>query len=87
MDDERSVPVIMASELGQYAFCARSWWLDSVQGYPSSHKLEMVGGHFAHRAHGRVVARHLRLQRLAYALLLLAVLVATVGIYLLRRGL
>lgn len=87
MDDKRSGPFIMASELAQYAFCARSWWLDSVQGYPSSHKQEMLNGQSAHLAHGRIVGRHLRLQRVAYALLLLAVLMGMVGIYLLRRGL
>lgn len=88
MSDKHSVPVIRASELGQYAYCARSWWLEHVQGHPSAHAQEMANGQVAHEAHGRAVARYYRLQRLAYGLLLSAALVATMGLYLLiTRGL
>lgn len=83
MSDEHSMPVIRASELGQYVYCARSWWLEHVEGYPSAHVEEMADGQVAHQAHGRAVVRYYRLQRLAYALLLSAALVATVGLYLL----
>jgi hypothetical protein len=86
MTDEGSGPVITASEIGQHAFCARSWWLSRVKGYPSAHVREMASGRSAHRAHGRIVVRSHRLQRLAYALLFLAALVAALGIYLLTRG-
>jgi hypothetical protein len=81
------VPVLTASEISQHAFCARSWWLGRVEGYPSAHVREMASGRSAHRAHGRTVVRLHRLQRLGYALLLLAVLVAVLGSYLLARGL
>lgn len=86
MADEGSVPVITASEIGQHAFCARSWWLGRVQGYASAHVREMASGRSAHRAHGRTVVRSHRLQRLGYALLL-AALVTVLGSYLLARGL
>jgi hypothetical protein len=78
------MPVIRASEIGQHAFCARSWWLGRVKGYASTHVEEMAGGRAAHWMHGRTVARYLRLQRLGQILLFLAALVA--GIYLLMRG-
>lgn len=86
MSDERSVSVIRASELGQYVFCARSWWLEHVQGFPSSHAQEMVDGQVAHQAHGQTVVHYVRLQHLAYMLLLIAALVGAVGLYLLTRG-
>jgi hypothetical protein len=86
MSDERSTWVIRASELGQYAFCARSWWLEHVRGYPSDHVQEMEHGQFAHQVHGRIVVRYHRLQRLAYALLWIAALIGAVGLALLVRG-
>lgn len=87
MSDERSIPVIRASELNQYAFCARSWWLEHTQGYPSAHAQEMLDGQVAHQAHGQAVVHYDRLRHLAYMLLLIAALVGTVGLYLLTRGL
>jgi len=79
-------PVIRASEIGQHAFCARSWWLGRVKGYRSAHIREMADGTAAHRTHGRLVMRYSRLQRLAYALLILAGLVGAVWLYLSVRA-
>ena len=87
MSDKSSVPVISASEISQHAFCARSWWLGRVKGYPSAHVGEMISGRAAHHAHGRIVVRYHRLQRLAYGLLFLAALVGAIGIYFVARGL
>jgi len=86
MSDESPVPIVTASEVGQHAFCARSWWLRRVKGYPSAHVPEMAAGQAAHLAHGRIVVRYHRLQHLGYALLFAAVLVGALGIYLLPRG-
>jgi hypothetical protein len=86
MSEHRSAPVIAASELGQHAFCARSWWLGRVKGYPSAHWQEMAEGRAAHQEHGRVVVRYHLLQRLAVVLLVAAVLLAAVGIILVARG-
>jgi hypothetical protein len=41
----------------------------------------MSDGEHAHELHGRIVMRYHRLQRLAYALLLLAALLAALGLY------
>jgi len=85
MSERGSIPVISASELGQHAFCARSWWLERVKGYPSAHLQEMAYGQAAHQAHGDVVARYHRMQRLAYVMLALAVWMAALGIIFLAR--
>lgn len=79
--------VITASEVGQYAFCARGWWLGRVQGCPTTHVQEMVEGQFAHEVHARVVAHCERLLRLAQLLIILATLVGAWGLYLWVRGL
>jgi CRISPR/Cas system-associated exonuclease Cas4 (RecB family) len=68
----REDPIIRASELSQYAFCARAWWLGRVKGYRSSNLAAMQQGEAQHRAHGRSVERYQRLRRLAAVLLLLA---------------
>jgi hypothetical protein len=86
MSDRGSAPVIAASEFGQHAFCARSWWLGRVKGYPSAHWQEMAEGVAAHQAHGRVVVRYHLLQRLAVVLLVAAAVLASVGIILMARG-
>jgi CRISPR/Cas system-associated exonuclease Cas4 (RecB family) len=65
--------VIRASEIGQYAFCARAWWLGSVQGRPSSHQREMTAGEMVHRRHGREVRMTTQLTLLAYILLAMAI--------------
>jgi hypothetical protein len=66
--------VIRASEIGQYAFCARAWWLGRVRGYRSTNVAAMRQGTARHRCHGRTVAGYHLLQRLALALIALAVL-------------
>jgi hypothetical protein len=86
MMSEQQGPVIRASEIGQHAFCARSWWLARVKGYPSAHLREMALGERAHRAHGRRVLRYYSMQRLALLLLFLAISLAALGIYTLVRG-
>jgi 3-mercaptopyruvate sulfurtransferase SseA len=70
-------PVIRASELSQYEFCARAWWLGRVMGYRSANVAAMQRGVARHRAHGRSVEGYHRLRWLAVALLsLAAVLIA-----------
>ena len=75
MSDDR---VIRASEIGRYVYCAHAWWLGSVQGVPSTHQREMTAGKAAHLRHGRGVRTSLWLSRLAYGVLLLAVVVGVV---------
>lgn len=67
--------VIRASEVGQYVYCARAWWLGQIQDLESANVREMAEGEQAHAAHGSLVAGAHRMRRLAYLLLLLAALV------------
>ncbi|MGD8397889.1 MAG: hypothetical protein PVG11_03455 [Anaerolineae bacterium] len=64
--------VIRASEVGEYAFCARAWWLRRVKGWRSANVAAMERGRAGHQTHGRLVARYHVLRRLALFLLLLA---------------
>jgi CRISPR/Cas system-associated exonuclease Cas4 (RecB family) len=64
--------LIRASELSQYAYCARAWWLGRVMGYRSANVEAMQAGAARHRAHGRAVEGAYRRRRLALTLLVLA---------------
>ena len=69
---------ITASQIGQYAYCAHAWWMGNIEGLPSGHQREMTAGEATHQRHGRGVRRSLGLARLAYAALLLAVVIGVV---------
>ncbi|MBC8249220.1 MAG: hypothetical protein H8E90_06035 [Anaerolineales bacterium] len=66
--------VIRASELGEYAYCARAWWLGRVLGYRPANLERLAAGEAAHVRHGRKVISSRRLQRWAYVSLALALL-------------
>lgn len=73
--------IIRASELGEYVYCARAWWLRRVQGVASHNVAALRSGQQAHDRHGRAVAavqtqRRLALLLAALALLLLAAALA-----------
>jgi hypothetical protein len=61
--------VIRASEIGEYLYCHRAWWLRHVRGYTSANVRELAAGTAAHTTHGRVVWTGMAL-RVAAALLL-----------------
>jgi CRISPR/Cas system-associated exonuclease Cas4 (RecB family) len=66
--------VIRASELGEYVYCARAWWLRRVQGVASRNTAALSGGQQAHDRHGRAVAASQTQRRLALLLGALAAL-------------
>jgi hypothetical protein len=65
--------VIRASEIGQYKYCARAWWLGGVMDVPSSNTREMAQGETAHQQHGRAVWWSSALRVAAIVLALLAI--------------
>jgi len=78
--------VIRASEIGQYEYCARAWWLGQVLGYRSHNVEEMTAGAEEHVHHGRQVVSYHCWQRLAYFLLSLAAVVGLLLLWSLLRG-
>jgi hypothetical protein len=75
-------PIIRASELGQYAYCAKAWWLGSVEGVPSANVREMDAGASAHEQHGQAVQISVWLNRAGIACLVLGALVLTLFVIL-----
>lgn len=64
------LPVIRASEIGEYLYCARSWWLRRVEGLePEGHE-RREHGTLLHQRHGAAVAGSRWLLGLATLLLL-----------------
>lgn len=68
-DPER---VIRASEVGAHAYCARAWWLGSVEGVRPDDVRRLQAGWTVHEQHGRRVVLSAVLTRLFYVLLILA---------------
>lgn len=67
--------VVRASEIGEYVYCKRAWWL-RLQGYESANVREMAAGTTVHERHGRAVVASGCLQTAAYILLLAALVLA-----------
>lgn len=76
--------VIRASEIGQYDFCAKAWWLGSIEGVPPSNVRELQAGTTAHEQHGQQISRAGQLQRAAIGLLIIGVILF--AIFLISNG-
>jgi hypothetical protein len=50
-----NLPLIRASELAQYDFCRRAWWLGTVKGLPAASQASRRRGRRKHERHGRQV--------------------------------
>ena len=68
-----SYPWIRASEIGEYVYCRRSWWLRRVRAVASTNVTQMRAGTQHHQRHGRLVHGSVWLRRLAYVALFCAV--------------
>lgn len=68
--------LIRASEIGEYIYCHRAWWLGRVQGEASVNVREMEAGSGAHTRHGQGVAASGCLLRAAYLLFAVAAVMA-----------
>ena len=65
---------IRASELGEYLYCQRAWWLRRELGVASQNVRELQAGQQYHEAHGRLVWRARYGRQMAAAVLLLGIL-------------
>ncbi len=71
------MPVIRASEIGNYLYCRRAWWYRK-QGLPSENKAELAAGTDLHRRHGRKVLAASLMRGAAILLLLTALVLLTI---------
>jgi hypothetical protein len=73
------LPIIRASEVGEYVYCARAWWLRRVVGLePAGHERREYGTAL-HRRHGGAVAGSRTLMLLGIALALAALVLIVSG--------
>jgi CRISPR/Cas system-associated exonuclease Cas4 (RecB family) len=63
---------IRATEISEYVYCRRAWWLRRVAGYASQNVREMAAGTAYHRAHGSRTRWAGALRQVALLLLFLA---------------
>jgi hypothetical protein len=73
--------VIRASEIGEYVYCHRAWWLHQIQGHASANVREMAAGTARHARHGRLVSAAAALRGLALILLLAAVVAVLLSLF------
>jgi CRISPR/Cas system-associated exonuclease Cas4 (RecB family) len=73
MSRER-LPIIRASEVGEYVYCAHAWWLRRVAGREPAGRERRELGTVLHRRHGQAVAGSRMLVTLGVALVLVAAL-------------
>jgi len=75
--EPRNPHIIRASEIGSFLYCRRAWGYQR-EGKTSDNQTEMLTGASLHEQHGRTVLTAGLLHGLAYALLLLALVLGTV---------
>lgn len=75
---------ISAHEIGRYIYCARSWWLQRVQGYAPANLAALQLGSRRHQIHGRAVNAMRARTLLAYVLLGAAIILGLALLFSLR---
>ncbi|MCZ7570436.1 MAG: Dna2/Cas4 domain-containing protein [Ardenticatenaceae bacterium] len=74
--------LIRASEVGEYVYCHRAWWLRHVQGVESANQAALAAGRQAHGRHARRVQTSALAARVALALIALAGLLLALAVLL-----
>ena len=64
---------IRASEISDYVYCRRSWWLRRMAGVRPENVRQLASGIQYHQQHGDGVLRAIWARRVAYALLFLVI--------------
>jgi len=72
---------IRASEIGEYAYCARAWRLRLDGHHPTVGGKARAAGEAWHREHGRAVRRVRRLKALSLLLFVVALTIAGVIVF------
>lgn len=72
-----SEQVVLASEIAEYLYCRRAWWLSHVARYEIEESEALRQGSAYHRRHGGMVWRARAARWMAYVLVFLAVAVFT----------
>ena len=70
--------IIRASELSQYVYCAKAWWLGTIEGVRPANVTELEAGSRMHAQHGRTVVLAGWMQRAAIGLLLMGAVLAII---------
>ena len=87
MANKRKQPdIVRASEIGEYVYCARAWWLHRVQGYASANVAVLQEGQGVHDRHSRDVKTVRRQRRLALVLAVLGLLSGLAAVLFLVGG-
>lgn len=73
------MPIIRASEVREYTYCAYAWWLRRAQGLQPDNHDHLARGHKLHARHGATVQASNILLVLAGVLLLAAIAVYMIG--------
>jgi hypothetical protein len=68
---------IRASEISSYVYCNQAWWLQRSAGHAPENLPDLAEGRRYHRSHGRLLARSVWWQRLAYVMLFFIVAFVT----------
>lgn len=65
--------IIRASELAEYLYCRRAWWLSRVVGYEVEETTALSSGSAYHMRHGGLIWRARLARWVAYALVFVSV--------------
>lgn len=71
---------IRASEIGDYLYCRRNWWLKRSRGIVSQNVRELAEGERHHQKHGQMVQQSVWLRRAAYVLIFVVVALLAYGL-------
>ena len=74
------LPVINASELGEFAYCERAWWLRHVRKVSPVRAGRLAAGRAVHQKHFDTVQAAIRWRRLAAGLMLAGALLVLLAI-------
>jgi len=68
--------IIRASEIGQYVYCAKAWWLGAIDGVKPLNARELEIGAALHARHGRTIVVAGWAQRAAIGLMVIGAALA-----------